>query len=162
MICREPIADAFWGPIAENPGFVEGHTFEGNPISCAAGLAVLREILERDLCGNARVQGVRLRAGLERLARRHGIIGDVRGKGLFQGIEFVRNPTTKEPFPAAVAFGVRVGQRALENGMLCRFDPHWLAFGPPLISTAEQIDEMVAILDRSISEVLSALPAASA
>ena len=41
MICRRPIADAFWGPIAENPGFVEGHTFEGNPISCAAGLAVL-------------------------------------------------------------------------------------------------------------------------
>ena len=49
MICRRPIADAFWGPIAENPGFVEGHTFEGNPISCAAGIAVLREILERDL-----------------------------------------------------------------------------------------------------------------
>ena len=57
MICRRPIADAFWGPIAENPGFVEGHTFEGNPISCAAGIAVLREILERDLCGNARTPG---------------------------------------------------------------------------------------------------------
>ena len=37
MICRRPIADAFWGPSSENPGFVEGHTFEGNPISCAAG-----------------------------------------------------------------------------------------------------------------------------
>ena len=46
MICREHIAEAFWGPIGENPGFVEGHTFEGNPISCAAGIAVLREILE--------------------------------------------------------------------------------------------------------------------
>ena len=51
------IADAFWGPISENPGFVEGHTFEGNPISCAAGLAVLNEIIERDLCSNARIQG---------------------------------------------------------------------------------------------------------
>ena len=61
MICRRPIADAFWGPIATNPGFVEGHTFEGNPISCAAGLAVLREILERDLLANAREQGERLR-----------------------------------------------------------------------------------------------------
>ena len=57
MICRERIAEAFWGPIAENPGFVEGHTFEGNPISCAAGLAVLGEIIERDLCGNARAKG---------------------------------------------------------------------------------------------------------
>jgi adenosylmethionine-8-amino-7-oxononanoate aminotransferase len=157
MICRRPIADAFWGPVAENPGFVEGHTFEGNPVSCAAGLAVLREILEQDLCGNARLQGRRLRDGFERLARKHGVIGDIRGKGLLQGIEFVRNPKTKERFPAELAFGVRVGRRALENGLLCRFDPHWIAFGPPLVATAEQIDEMVALLDRSMGDVLSAM-----
>jgi adenosylmethionine-8-amino-7-oxononanoate aminotransferase len=155
MICRQPIADAFWGPIAENPGFVEGHTFEGNPLSCAAGIATLREILERDLCANARHQGARLRQGFERMARKHGVIGDVRGKGLLLGMEFVRDTATKEPFAAATAFGVRVGRRALANGLLCRFDPHWLAFGPPLICTAEQIDEMVDILDRSIGEVLA-------
>src|SRR5262249_7287615 len=63
MICRQPIAEVFWGPAATNPGFVEGHTFEGNPLSCAAGLVVLREILERDLCGNARRMGEVLRAG---------------------------------------------------------------------------------------------------
>jgi adenosylmethionine-8-amino-7-oxononanoate aminotransferase len=157
MICRQRIADVFWGPIAENPGFVEGHTFEGNPIACAAGLAVLREILEQDLCTNARRQGQRLRAGFERLAQKHGVIGDVRGKGLLQGVEFVRDPATKERFPDEVSFGVRVGRRALEKGLLCRFDPHWLAFGPPLVSTAEQIDEMVAILDRSMGEVLNEL-----
>jgi adenosylmethionine-8-amino-7-oxononanoate aminotransferase len=157
MICRQSIADAFWGPATENPGFVEGHTFEGNPISCAAGLAVLAEILERDLCANARAQGERLRAGFERLARKHGVIGDIRGKGLFQGIEFVRDPATKERFPAETAFGVRVGRRALANGLLCRFDPNWIAFGPPLIVTAEQIDEMVAILDQSLSEGLADL-----
>ena len=155
MICREPIADAFWGPVAENPGFVEGHTFEGNPLSCAAGIAVLREILERDLCGNARRQGARLRQGFESLAKKHGVIGDIRGKGLLQGIEFVRNVATKESFPAALGFGVQVGRRALANGLLCRFDPNWIAFGPPLISTAEEIDEMVAILDRSLGEVLA-------
>jgi adenosylmethionine-8-amino-7-oxononanoate aminotransferase len=162
LICRRHIADAFWGPSSENPGFVEGHTFEGNPISCAAGLAVLREIVECDLCGNARLQGARLRSGLERLAKKHGVIGDIRGTGLFQGIEFVRDPAAKEPFPADVAFGVRVGRRALENGLLCRFDPNWLAFGPPLISTAEQIAEMVAILDQSIGEVLATLTEAEA
>ncbi len=153
MLCRQTIADAFWGPISENPGFVEGHTFEGNPVSCAAGLAVLHEILERDLCANARVQGERLRAGFQRLAAKHGIIGDIRGKGLFQGIEFVKNPATRERFPGDTAFGLQVGRRLLQNGLLCRFDPHWLAFGPPLIVTGEQIDEMVAILDRSIGEV---------
>src|SRR6516162_5039078 len=157
MICREPIARAFWGPAAENPGFVEGHTFEGNPISCAAGLAVLREILEKDLCANARKQGQRLREGFERLAKKHGVIGDIRGKGLFQGIEFVRDLKTKERFPAEVSFGVQVGRRALANGLLCRFDPHWIAFGPPLISTAEHIDEMVAILDKSVGEVAGEL-----
>jgi adenosylmethionine-8-amino-7-oxononanoate aminotransferase len=155
MMCRKPIADAFWGPVTENPGFVEGHTFEGNPISCAAGLAVLQEILERDLCANARKQGERLRSGFQRLADKHGVIGDIRGKGLLQGIEFVRDRSTKERFPAHPGFGVRVGRRALQNGLLCRFDPHWLAFGPPLVSTSEQIEEMLAILDRSLGEVLA-------
>src|SRR5919201_125348 len=74
MICRRPIADAFWGPAGENPGFVEGHTFEGNPLSCAAGMAVLDEILERDLCGNAREQGQQLRGGFQRLAKKYGVI----------------------------------------------------------------------------------------
>jgi len=154
MICRKPIADTFWGPVAENPGFVEGHTFEGNPISCAAGLAVLQEILERDLCSNARKQGEVLRAGFQRLADKYGVIGDIRGKGLLQGIEFVRDRRTKARFPADPGIGVRVGKRALQNGLLCRFDPHWIAFGPPLISTTEQIEEMVEILDRSFGEVL--------
>ncbi len=154
MICRRPIADAFWGPIDENPGFVEGHTFEGNPISCAAGIAVIREILERDLCGNARVQGERLRLRFREMAEEHGVIGDIRGKGLFQAVEFVRDPATKAPFPAEMALGVKVGRRALENGLLCRFDPDWIAFGPALVSTAEQIDEMAAILDLSLGQVL--------
>jgi adenosylmethionine-8-amino-7-oxononanoate aminotransferase len=155
MICRERIAKAFWGPIAENPGFVEGHTFEGNPISCAAGLAVLGEIIERDLCGNARAQGSRLRQRFEGLARKYPEIGDIRGKGLFQAIELVKDRDTKARFPDTLAVGVQVGRRALEHGLLCRFDPHWIAFGPPLVVTAQEIDDMVAILDRSLGEVLS-------
>src|SRR5262245_54720491 len=155
MICRRPIADAFWGPISENPGFVEGHTFEGNPVSCAAGIAVLREILERDLCASARRQGAVLRAGFERLAAKYGVIGDIRGKGLLQGVEFVRDVKTKAPFPPEASFGTRVGRRALANGLLCRFDPHWLAFGPPLVVTTEQVEEMLAILDRSLAEALA-------
>ena len=154
MICRKPIAEAFWGPIASNPGFVEGHTNEGNPISCAAGIAVIQEILERDLCANARKQGERLRAGFERLAKKTGIIGDIRGKGLFQGIEFVKDVKTKERFPDEMAIGVKIGRKALEKGLLCRFDPHWIAFGPPLVTTAEQIDEMLAVLEGSVAEAV--------
>jgi adenosylmethionine-8-amino-7-oxononanoate aminotransferase len=153
MIARRPIADAFWGPIATNPGFVEGHTFEGNPISCAAGLAVIEEILERDLLSNARAQGARLRAGLERLQEKHPVIGEIRGKGLLQGIELVEDPATRRPFPPERAIGVRVGRRALEEGLLCRFDPHWIALGPPLVAQAEHIEEMLAILDRCLGSV---------
>jgi adenosylmethionine-8-amino-7-oxononanoate aminotransferase len=155
MICTKRIADTFWGPIATNPGFVEGHTFEGNPLSCAVGIAVLQEILERDLVANARRQGERLRAGFERLAKKHGIIGDIRGKGLLQGVEFVQDWATKKPFPPEVGIGVRIGRRALANGLLCRFDPNWLAFGPPLVVTAEQLDEMLDVLDRSMGEALA-------
>ena len=123
-------------------------------MACAAGIAVIEEILERDLCGNSRTQGARLRAGFEALSRKYDCIGDLRGKGLFQAIEFVADRRTKQQFPAKPGIGVRVGRRMLEHGLLCRFDPHWIAFGPPLVSTAEQIDEMVALLDRSIGEVL--------
>ena len=153
LLCTQPIAEAFWGDPAVNPGFVEGHTFEGHPIACAAGLATLDEIIERDLCGNARRMGDRLRSGLEDL-RRHGIIGDIRGKGLFQGVEFVKDPATKERFDPPI--GVRIGHQLLENGLLTRFDTHWIALAPPLLMTAEQIDEVVSILDRSIAQVLAA------
>ena len=155
MICRKPIADVFWGPIAENPGFVEGHTFEGNPISSAVGIAVLEEILSRDLLGNAREQGARLRAHFERLAATYPVIGDVRGKGLFQALEFVKDVATKERYPADNPLGLRVGKRALEHGLLCRFDPHWIAFGPALVSTPEEIDAMVAVLEQSLVEILN-------
>lgn len=135
LICRAPVAEAFREPVEENPGFVEEHVFEGNPISCAAGIAVLREVLERDLLAKARIQEDRLRVGLLRVAETQSVIGDVRGKRLFQAVEFVRDPATKQPFPDG--FDIKVGRRALANGLLCRFDPHWIALGPPLVSTSE-------------------------
>ena len=153
MICKRSIADTFWGPVGENPGFVEGHTFEGNPLGCAAALAVLDEVVSNDLCANVRRQGERLRAGFASLAERYPVVGDVRGKGLFQAIEFVRDRETRERFPAGQELGVKVGRRALEHGLLCRFDPHWIAFGPPLISTEAEIDAMLARLARSLDEV---------
>ena len=73
---------------------------------------------------------------------------------LLQGIEFVKDVKTKEQFPANPGFGVRVGRRALQNGLLCRFDPHWLAFGPALNVTEGQLDEMLGVLDKSVGEVL--------
>jgi len=155
LICRDHVGRAFWGDAPENPGFVEGHTYEGHPVACAAGIAALREILDRDLLSNARAMGERLRAGLEGL-RRHGIVGDIRGKGLFLGVEFVKDPATKERFPASTPIGTLIGRQAMKNGLLLRFDPHWIALGPPLVITERDVDEIIEILDRSVAEVLAA------
>jgi adenosylmethionine-8-amino-7-oxononanoate aminotransferase len=154
LICRRHIGEAFWGDLPANPGFVEGHTFEGNPVSCAAGIACIQEILERDLCANARAMGERLRAGLERL-RRYGIVGDIRGKGLFLGVEWVADVETRRRFNPPI--GIRIGRQALANGLLTRFDPHWQAFGPPLVITAAEIDELLEKEERSIQQVLAEL-----
>lgn len=152
LLCREHIRDAFWGDSAENPGFVEGHTFEGNPLAAAAGLATIDEIVERDLCANSREMGARLREGLEQLSQKHGIVGDIRGRGLFLGMELVSDVSTKQRFDPPI--GQAIGKRALANGLLTRFDPHWIAFGPALTITSEEIDEIIARLDQSIADVL--------
>ena len=129
-------------------------------IACAAAIAVLTEIVEQDLCGNARTQGQRLTAHFQALADKYGVVGDIRGRGLFQAIEFVQDVDSGQRFPQELEFGIRVGRKALELGLLCRFDPHWIALGPPLISTSEQIDEMVHVLDQALDQVLNALPSA--
>ena len=154
LICRDHVAKSFWGDASDNPGFIEGHTFEGNPIASAAGIATIREIVERDLLANARKMGQRLREGLEGL-RKHGIIGDIRGKGLFLCMEFVKDPASKAQFPAEVSIGTQIGRVALDRGLLTRFDPHWIALGPALVVTEDEVDEIVKILDESMSEVLS-------
>ena len=98
--------------------------------------------------------GQRLRAGLEGL-RKHGIIGDIRGKGLFLGVELVKDPQSKEPFPEEISLGSQIGQVALQHGLLIRFDPHWIALAPALVVTENDIDEIVRILDATIKEVMS-------
>jgi adenosylmethionine-8-amino-7-oxononanoate aminotransferase len=153
-LVADKVAQAFWG--APGTEFAHGHTYAGNPVACAAGLASIHEILARRLPDNARTVGAHLVQRLEGL-RATGIIGDIRGKGLMIGVELVQDPATKRPFPPATQLGVRIGKQALRNGLLLRYDPHWIAFGPPLIVTPAEIDQMVTILALSIQEVLREL-----
>ena len=73
------------------------------------------------------------------------------------GVEFVKDPDTKEQFGPDVNFGVQVGKTALKKGLLTRFDPHWIAFAPPLIIGREQIDHLMGIFTDSIEETLKTL-----
>jgi len=133
-----------WGPASH------GTTFGGNPISCAAALAVLEVIREESLLENAREQGAYMLDVLRDLQARSPIVGDVRGVGLMVAVEFVKPGTDKEPNPEAVQ---RILQRALENGLLMYPCGHWtqtIRLIPPLTVTREQVEEGLEIFTRAV------------
>ena len=109
------IADTSWGDATNHPGFVNRLAFEGKPISWTASLATIDEILQRDLSANRRAMREKLRAGSENMKHRN-VIGGIRGRGLFLGIEFIRNTATKERFDPPI--GHDIGNRVLANGLL--------------------------------------------
>jgi 4-aminobutyrate aminotransferase-like enzyme len=127
-------------------------TFGGNPVSCAVGLAVLDIIRDEKLQENAREVGAHLKAGLIGLKSRHPLIGDVRGLGLFLGVELVLDQETLTPATAEAAY---VAERMREKGVLASIDGPFrnvLKIKPPLCFTRENADFLVAILDQILSE----------
>ena len=156
-VLTDRLAQAFWG--APGQEFAAGHTYAGNPVACAAGLAALAELRERDLVVNAAARGEQGLRRLQSLQARVPGIGDVRGQGLLFGVEFVRDTGTKEQFPAAENVGVKVREAARRKGLLLRAS-HWMAvLAPPLTTTAAELDELLDIFDEAITEVLIPLGA---
>jgi 4-aminobutyrate aminotransferase len=125
-----------------------GSTFGGNPVACAAAIAVLETIAEENLVANAAARGGQLLAGLRGLAERDPRIGDVRGRGLMLGVELVRDRETREPDGA---LGASVISRCADEGLLlltcgpAHNVVRWLA---PLNVSAEEIDEGLAVFER--------------
>ena len=126
------------------------NTYAGNPVSTAAGLAVLDVIDTDGLQENSRVVGGRLKTGLERLMRSHTLIGDVRGLGLMLGVELVRDRATKEPaksetldvLEAAREGGVLIGKGGLEGNVL--------RIKPPMCITKADVDFALDVFDRAL------------
>ncbi len=128
-------------------------TFGGNPVTCAAANATIRVIEENDLPRNARTVGDYLREKLEELKEKYATIGDVRGMGLMQAIECVRDRETKEPHPQAV---LRVFEETRRRGVLIGKGGLYgniIRLGPPLVASKSDIDELVAALDGAFSTV---------
>jgi adenosylmethionine-8-amino-7-oxononanoate aminotransferase len=157
ILIRDRIAAAFYGEEHDNVQFHHGHTFGGNPVACAVGVAVLNEFLVRDVLGNVRQQGKRLRQRLDELAERFPIIGEVRGVGLLQGFEFVKNRARKERFATGVRPGKVLERAARARGLLLRCGDEFAAFAPPLTVTGEEIDEMTGLLGESIAAIVPSL-----
>jgi adenosylmethionine-8-amino-7-oxononanoate aminotransferase len=148
------VAQAFWGKAAEAVQFHAGHTYGGNPVACAVGLAAIRQIVEERIVENAKARGAQMRARLDELARRRPAIGDVRGEGLLLGVEFVEDARARRRFPAEEQFGLRVREAARRRGLLLRAS-HWMvAFAPPLTVTAGEVDEILDIFEKSLDEAL--------
>jgi 4-aminobutyrate aminotransferase-like enzyme/Ser/Thr protein kinase RdoA (MazF antagonist) len=126
-------------------------TFGGNPVACAAGLAVL-EVMERErLRENASRVGAQLRKGVEALAASQPLIGDVRGRGLYVGVDLVRDPSTREP---ATREARRVMEGMRERRVLVGVDgPHAnvLKIRPPLVFSAKDADRLLEALDASLA-----------
>ena len=120
-------------------------------MACAVGLAVLREIVEQDLCAKAVRLGEYLRQKLNCL-KKYGVVREVRGKGILLGVEFVKDTRTMEPFPE---LGKELKKTALENGIILRIDPNWFAVAPPLIAEESDIDEMCDLIDASLRSALN-------
>ncbi len=154
------VAQAFWGEAADNVHFNAGHTYAGNPVACAAGLEAVRQLTNGALA-NGQAQGARLRAGLDALAARYEQIGRVDGHGLLLGVEFVSDRAARTPWPAAQLLCRAVAQTAKRNGLIGRMGDHIFVLAPPLTSTAEDVDEMLEILDASIAETLETFPASA-
>jgi adenosylmethionine-8-amino-7-oxononanoate aminotransferase len=133
MIAREDLGEAFLGAPEANVQFMHGHTFAGNPLACAAGIAVIDEIVENRLWERAECLGRYLRPRLEDIAGKLGVLREVRGRGVLVGVEF------SQP-----GLGRALKPLALEHGLIIRVDPDWFAISPALIGTEEQMDELLA------------------
>ena len=151
-ITSQEIADHF-----DQPGnlFSHGQTYAMHPLGCAAALAAIQEYEDKGLVENAVKMGKVLEKRLRELAEAHKSVGDVRGKGLFWGVELVRDRETKEPFVTRKQkfepnMLKRVSAAAMEMGVYVVNIINTLIVAPPLIATEAEIDEGMKVLDKAL------------
>lgn len=153
MAARDDIVEA----VLDAGGFIHGYTYAGNPLACAAGLAVIDEILGNDLVGNAERTGARLKGELENLMDEYPFIGDVRGLGLLLAFETVSDRDTMAPLPRTLNAFNELVEIAYQEGLIIYSrrtrggveGDHFMVC-PPLICEASHIDEIMGKLRRSL------------
>lgn len=152
MVVREPIAR--W---IRDKYFAGGLTYSGHPLACAAAVASIEAFREEAIVENAAEQGAFLAEALPRLMERHPSVGEVRGLGLFWGLELVKDRTTREPLVPFNASGdaaapvARVAKAALERGLYLM--THWnvVMVCPPLTITRDELEEGLAAVDEALA-----------
>ena len=159
MLCSGDI----YGAIRDGTGFFQhGHTYLGHPVACAAAGAVVRKLTDGGMTKRAAAMGDYFADALDVEFGQHPHVGDIRGRGMFRGLEFVADRDSKQPFDADRKIAARLKANAMKNGLICypmngtidgRRGDHVL-LAPPFICTESQIDELVGKLSKSLSETL--------
>ena len=142
--------------------FQHGHTYLGHAVACAAALAV-QQVIERDgLLAQVRRRGEQFAGRLREAFGEHPNVGDIRGRGLFIGMEFVADRATREPFDPALQVNSTLKRIAMDNGLMCypmggtidgRRGDHVL-LAPPFIATEDDIEQIVLRLQRALGRTL--------
>jgi 4-aminobutyrate---pyruvate transaminase len=136
--------------------FAHGFTYSAHPVCCAVALETLRIYEERDILGHIRQVAPRFLDGLRRFAD-HPLVGEVRGVGLLAGVELVKDKASKAPFDPKAGVGAIFAARAQEHGLILRAMGDAVALCPPLIITADEIDEMLRRFGKALEETAAAL-----
>ena len=166
MLCTGTIYQA----IAEGSGFFQhGHTYQGHPTACAAGIAVLKTMLEQNLPEQVKEKGSCLRQALQQQFAEHPNVGDVRGRGLFLGIELVQDKQTKEPLNPNFNLPEQIRHTAMQHGLLCypmggTIDGrkgHHILLAPPFIINDAELELIVERLSSTLNAILPALDQAA-
>ena len=167
-IAATMITDRVMEPILKgSKSIMAGHTYSANPLSAAISLEVLSYIERNDLVRAAEEKGQYLFKKLQGLAEKFDIIGDVRGKGLLLGLEFVSDRVSKTPFDLQIGLTPRLVNKAFEKGLIIYpaagaiegIAGDAVIISPPLIITNEEIDRLVMILEASLDELQQELHA---
>ena len=166
VLAQSPIVDA----LSRGSGmFQHGHTYLGHPVACAAALAVQQVIKRDDLLAAVRRQGEGLAQRLQQAFGEHPHVGDLRGRGLFRGIELVANRASKQTFDPALQLHARIKREAMARGLMVypmggtidgRHGDHVL-LAPPFIVSDGELDAIVDRLGQAIDAALASLPAAA-
>ena len=158
MLCQDFIYDS----IANGSGFFQhGHTYLGHPIACAASLAVVTKLINENMCEKVKNKGEILQKILERDLGQSQFVGDIRGRGLFRGIEIVKDRSTKEPFSKKLNVANKIKKEALNLGLICYpmqgtvdgvIGDHIL-IAPPFIINEDEINEISSKLKTTIENI---------
>ena len=150
--------------------FQHGHTYIGHPTACAAGLATQREIREHNLLNNVRVQGDNLKEQLKEsfsaIPELDQYVGDIRGRGLFIGIELVANKETKQPFDSQLKVHAQIKKQAMENylmvypmgGTIDGVNGDHILLAPPFIINEDDVKQIVERLTKTLQSVFTKVP----